>query len=170
MIEAQDVDEIEEAWGFCLVGFIAGKFPSKEAFIRMCDSWNVEYQYFAHASGWLVFKFPDCESREEVLQHGPFSVYGRPLMLKVMKLDFDFDEKPRLSVPVWVSLPNLPLNCWNARALGKIVYFLGKPITTDRLIATKERISYARVLVKVDRSKDLRRSIEMQLLSGKIRQ
>jgi len=170
VIELQDVDEIEKDWGFCLVGFIAGNFPGKDALLRLCDSWGVNYQFFTHSSGWLVFKFPDADSREVVMQKGPFSVFGRPLLLKYMAPDFDFDLKPPLLVPVWVSLPNLPLSCWSARALGKITSIIGRPITTDGLTASKERISFARVMVEIDPSKELKRSIEIQLPSGRIRQ
>ena len=170
VLEIQDVDEVEKTWGFCLVGFVAGKFPGKEAIINLCDTWNVEYEYLAHSSGWLVFKFPDSVSRDEVIQKGPYSIFGRPLLLKIMAPDFDFDSKIPLSVPVWISLPNLPLNCWNARALGKIASVLGNPISTDRLTATRERISFARVLVEIDPTKELKRSVEIQLPTGKVRQ
>ena len=170
VLEMQDMDEMEKTWGFCLVGFVAGKFPGKEAILSLCDSWNVKYEYLAHTSGWLVFKFPTSEIRDEVLQNGPYSIFGRPLLLKVMPSDFDFDAKIPLSIPVWISLPNLPLNCWNARALGKIASILGNPISTDRLTATRERISFARVLVEIDPSKELKRMVEIQLPNGRIRQ
>lgn len=94
-----------------------------------------------------MFKFVNRETRDEVLQKGPFFVFRRPLMLKVMSPDYDFDDKLSLFVPVWISLPSLPLGCWNARALRKIASLISKPITSDRFTATKERISFACVLV-----------------------
>ena len=100
VLEMQDADKVEKVWGFYLVGFIARKFLGEEVLIRLCESWNVKYQYLAHSSGWLVFKFPNCESRDEVLQKGPYSVFGHLLLLKIMAPDFDFDVKPPLTVPV----------------------------------------------------------------------
>ena len=38
ILETQDVDEVEKAWGFCLVGFIVGKFPGKETLLNLYDS------------------------------------------------------------------------------------------------------------------------------------
>lgn len=68
---------------------------------------------------------------------------------------FDFGDEEISSIPVWRNLPGLPLECWNATALGKITSKVGKPISTDKLTYTKERLSYARVLVEVDTAKEL---------------
>ena len=43
---------------------------------------------------------------------------------------------------------------------------LGKPLQCDKFTATKERISYARVLVEVDLLADLRSSINFSLPNG----
>lgn len=77
-------------------------------------------------------------------------MFGRPLLLKIMPKWFDFNGEDISYIPVWIYLPNLPLECWNAASLGKITSKVGKPIITDRLMETKERLSYARVLVEVD--------------------
>lgn len=57
VLDPQDIDDVETAWGFCLVGYFAAKFPGKQALLQLCNSWKVKYQYYAHTSGWLVFKF-----------------------------------------------------------------------------------------------------------------
>ena len=43
------------AWDFSLVGYFAGRFPSKSALLKLCDSWHVKYKYSAHSSGLLIF-------------------------------------------------------------------------------------------------------------------
>ena len=43
VLNCQYVDEIDKAWGFYLVGFIAGKFLGNEALLNLCDSWKVKY-------------------------------------------------------------------------------------------------------------------------------
>jgi hypothetical protein len=50
--------------------------------------------------------------------------------------------------------------------LSKLASVLGKPIQCDKLTSTKERLSYARVLVEVDLLADLRSSINVVLPSG----
>ncbi|XP_052190577.1 uncharacterized protein LOC127800160 [Diospyros lotus] len=168
-IEANEVYPIEDAWGSCLVGYVAGKFPGRGALLKLCESWNVTYQYTPHSSGWLVFKFTNDADRERVLQGGPYFVYGRPLMLKILPNCFEFDADSFCSVPVWITLPGLPIQCWHPVALGKIVSKVGKPITTDKMTATLERVSFARVLVEVDASKDLIRNVRIKLPTGKFR-
>lgn len=170
ILESQDLDDVEKAWGFCLVGYFAARFPGKVALLQLCDSWNVQYKYFAHTSGWLVFKFENAIDRDSVLNGGPYFVYGRPLLMKMMPSCFDFDEGDISTMPTWVNLPCLPLECWNEKALSKIVSRVGKPLYTDKLTSTKERLSFARVLVEVDAAKKLTSSIRIQLPNGRIRE
>ncbi|XP_022872936.1 uncharacterized protein LOC111391888 [Olea europaea var. sylvestris] len=68
---------------------------------------------------------------------------------------FEFDDEEVSTMPVWVKLSGLPLDCWNSRVLSKIASKIGKPISTDKLTATKGRLSYARALVEIDASKEL---------------
>ncbi|KAL0364404.1 UNVERIFIED_CONTAM: hypothetical protein Sangu_0538000 [Sesamum angustifolium] len=68
---------------------------------------------------------------------------------------FDFKEDSISLTPVWATLPSLPLECWNANALGKIGSKLGTPIAMDSHTLKMERVSYARILVEVDASKPL---------------
>lgn len=85
-----------------------------------------------------------------------------------MKLDISSLNK----VNVWITLPNLDLQFWNAIMLGKIVSCVGKPCHTDKLTEYLRRgdpdgrISYARVLVELDASVELKDEI---LLRGKNR-
>ncbi|KAI3451254.1 hypothetical protein Pfo_007919 [Paulownia fortunei] len=151
ILEAHDLDKVEEAWGFCFVGYFATKFPSKTALIQLYDSWNVKYKYFAHSSGWLVFKFDNTMDRDKVLNGGPYF----------------FDDDEIRTVPVWINLPGLPLECWNSMELSKIASKVGKSISTDKLTHTKKRLSYARVLVEVDAAKELIRTIKIKLPNGK---
>lgn len=72
-LDANDVDDVEQSWGFCLVGYFIGSFPGKEAFVA-----NVLYQYFIHESGWLIFKFKGEASRAKVLHGGLYLVFDRP--------------------------------------------------------------------------------------------
>jgi uncharacterized membrane protein (UPF0127 family) len=76
-------------------------------------------------------------------------VYGRPLLLKPMPKYFDFTIEEMTRVPVWVKFPNLPLKCLFAKCLSKIASVLGKPLKSDKLTTTMERLSYARVLVEL---------------------
>jgi len=168
-IEQKELDDTQSAWGSCLVGYFAGRFPGKIALLKLCNSWNVKFNYYAHSSGWLIFRFENEMDRDQVMAEGPYFVFGRPLMLKVMPSCFEFDDKDISLMPVWVNLPGLPLDCWNSAILSKICSKIGKPLSTDHLTATKARVSYARVMVEIDASCELVRSVRMRFPSGKIR-
>jgi len=170
LLDDEDVDVVDETWGFCLVGYFAGRFPGMAAVQNIREGWKVNCTHWFHSSGWIVFKFTSDEDRMKVLHGGPYFAYGRNLLLRILPKCFRFGTEESAIVPTWIKLPNLPLDCWNVRALSKIVSKVGKPITTDKLTLTKERLSYARVLVEVDASKDLTTSVDMRLPTGEVYQ
>lgn len=158
-LEVEDVDTVAKAWGFGLIGYVAGKFPGKGA-VHICGkSWGVKFQLHFHASGWLLFKFSSEMDRDEVLRKGPYYIYGRPLLLKVMPDMFDFNDSEISKVPVWVQFPSLPLEFWNVRALSKIASKLGSPKQADKLTISRDRVSYARVLVEIDVTQPLKEEL-----------
>lgn len=161
--------DVQTVWGYSLVGYVAGRFPGKSALLKLCDSWQVKYKYSAHSSGWLIFQFDNESSRDSVMLSGPYTVFGRPLMLKAMPPFFEFDDQNVSFLPVWVNLPALPLECWTQAALSIICSKVGKPISTDSITAARGQFSYARVLIEVDASKELVRSVPFKLSSGKLR-
>lgn len=166
-LSSDDVDIVEKSWGYGLIGYVAGKFPGKGAIDQCCKSWGVKVQLHFHSSGWLLFKFSSSIDRDAVLNNGPFYIFGRPLLLKVMPDEFDFNDCEINKVPVWVQLPNLPLEYWNVRALSKIASKLGTPKQADKLTISRDRVSFARVLVEIDVSKPLKEEVLINAPSGK---
>ncbi|KAL2517225.1 Uncharacterized protein Adt_13472 [Abeliophyllum distichum] len=167
-LDEDDADDLELTWCYCLIGYFAGRFPRKKALLNLCSSWNVEYEYFTHSSGWLVFKFHDETFREKVLKGGPYFVFGRPLLLKNLPEYFRFNDEEISIMPVWFMLTELPLNFWNPKGLGKIASKIGKPISMDNLTSLRGRLSYARVLIEVDAAKELVRTVNIGLPNGDV--
>jgi hypothetical protein len=62
-----------------------------------------------HDSGWLIFTFSSESEMLDVLGEGPYAVFGRPLILKIMPDFFDFQSTDMTTMPTWVTFPNLPL-------------------------------------------------------------
>lgn len=162
-----DVDVVQDKWGFGLIGYVAGKFPGKGAIDHCCKSWDVKVKLHFHSSGWLLFRFSSAGDRDSVLRNGPYYIFGRPLLLKIIPDVFDFNDHEISKVPVWVQLPNLPLEFWNTRALSKIASKIGSPKQADRLTIARERVSYARVLVEVDVTKELKEEVTIIAPNGK---
>jgi len=102
----------------------------------------------------------------DVLGGGPYFVFGRPLILKVMLEYFDFTASDKVQLPIWVRFPNLPLKCWSSICLSKIASMFGNPIQCDAPTTSMTRLSYARVLIEVDLLLDLPTSINIVLTNG----
>lgn len=162
-----DIQNLESSWGYSLIGYVAGRFPGKKALRDCCEKWGVRFSYAPHESGWLVFKFDAELDMSKVLSSGPYFIYNRPLLFKVIPKLFDFGNEELFKVPVWIKLRNLPLELWNSKALSKIVSIVGVSIRTDQQTATKGAISYARVLVEIDVSKTCLHEINIKLPGGK---
>ena len=73
---------------------------------------------------------------------GPEGIY-----LNRWTLDFYPTKDVPYTVPVWVSIPHLPLHCWNLESLETIGNKLGKYIDRDE---RKDHFSCARICVEVD--------------------
>ena len=105
----------------------------------------------------------------KVLDAGPWFFGSRPLVLKPWSIDSEVEKIQDCSYPLWVQFPNLKLNLWSATGISKISSLIGCPITTDMLTATRQRLSYARVLleVKLPLKESLPDTVEIQGPDGK---
>ncbi|KAJ6299908.1 hypothetical protein OIU76_020828 [Salix suchowensis] len=162
-----DLGNLKDVWKYCIVGYVAGKFPGFKALNHIIvNSWKCKASLTIHESGWLVYRFLHEEDKLAVLSGGPYLVYGRPLILKSMPEFFDFSTADMSTVPVWIKLPNLPLQCWSPVCLSKIGSVLGKPVQCDVLTSSMSRLSFARILVEIDLLEDLKHSVKLELPNG----
>ncbi|VFQ97160.1 unnamed protein product [Cuscuta campestris] len=113
-IPAEGVSNLEEEWGFCLVGCLTGRFPGIKAIEGLISSWHLECKLHPHEKGWVIFQFLSDEDRRKVLHNGS----------------------------------------------------VGTPIRTDRGTKNKGRLSYCRMLIRVDMSKELPTSFVVSLPDG----
>ncbi|KAL2246110.1 UNVERIFIED_CONTAM: hypothetical protein Sindi_2879200 [Sesamum indicum] len=163
-LEPNDMLDVRSKLGFCLVGYTAGKFPGLKAIRALSQTWGSSFQQ--HESGWLIFHFARKEDRKQILSGGPYFIYRRPLLLKHMLYCFEFKEDDISLIPVWATLPSLPLECWHPNALGMIGSRIGNPIAMDSLMMKMEKVSYARILVEVDGSKKFVDQVEFVMPNG----
>lgn len=152
VLEKSDFSPMEESWGYCLAGVCLGRFPGYQAIEEIANSWPSKPRVACHSNGVSLFRFKNREAMLSVYERGPYSVFGRPLILHLIDPKFTFDSVVKKDVKVWVSLPNLPLELWNPMAMGKILSRIGKPIMMDTHTYQKKKPDYARVLVEIDPS------------------
>lgn len=90
------------------------------------------------------------------------------MILKEWVPNFKLNKEPLIFVTLWVSFPKLPLQCWTEENLDRLASYLGRPICTDKLTATGDTISYARVLIEIDITQPLSDTITIEKSDGNI--
>ncbi|XP_058784538.1 uncharacterized protein LOC131659349 [Vicia villosa] len=88
-------------------------------------------------------------------------------MLKEWKEDFNLKRDMLRTLPLWVKLQKLPLHLWGAKGLSKIGSAIGVPLVTDECTANKLRVSYARILIEVDVTKEMVKEIAIKDCEGR---
>lgn len=154
-------------WHFCLIGYVAGKFlgfASLSNFINKNQKHKANFTM--HDSGWLIFTFPSKTEMLDILDGGPYYVFGWPLILKVMPDFFDFQAIDMIKMPTWVRFPNLPSIYRTPIYLLKLASMIGKPIHCDAPTTNMTRFLYAKVLIEVDLLLDLPTFVNMVLPNG----
>ncbi|XP_020271501.1 uncharacterized protein LOC109846665 [Asparagus officinalis] len=145
-------------WQFSLVGQVLGlnaKFKAMEIYVKKLWSKLAIPEICFLKPGIFLFKFKNKEEMNVILENGPWFFRSRPLSLKHWTIGEDYEKINERIYPVWVQLPALKLNLWNAKTISKIVSVIGRPVATDKLTANKQRLAYARVLVEVTMPADL---------------
>lgn len=133
-------------WKNTLIGNFIGRIPSfnyvKEMTVKL---WNLkgEVETVLLESGIFVFRFTCEEDKQKILEHGPWTVARRPLLLRAWSPDANMERINMKTIPVWVSLPGLPFQYWSGENLSVIGSVLGRPLYTDRYTKSKERLSCA---------------------------
>jgi hypothetical protein len=106
-----DLGDHKELWWFCLIGHFAEKFPRFSTVTKFISSyWKHRTSFTMHGYGWLIFAFSSELEMLEVFGGGPYFVFGRLLILKIMPEFFDFAASDMMHMPIWVRFPNLPLH------------------------------------------------------------
>lgn len=116
-----------------------------ERFITAQGAFSVKPMVLYHMDKYFVIRFASKEERDGILCFEPHYLLKRPVIMKPWSSEFNFKEEILSTIPLWVKLPNLPLNCWNAVALSKIGRSLRQPLYADECTTHKIRISFARI-------------------------
>ncbi|XP_074300066.1 uncharacterized protein LOC141631271 [Silene latifolia] len=155
------LDEVQDEiakWKFTLMGNVLGAKPSQQTVSEFTQKhWNFGplplVQYFK--KGWFSFKFDSEEAMNVVLRGGPWKIGSNSLVLKQWSPHFSCIMECVTIVPVWILFPDLDPYMWTDSILSKMASKIGKPLFADLHTTCKARLSFARILVEVDISKDL---------------
>lgn len=125
--------------------------------------WNFtsKPKIYYHNDEYFVVKFTYMEDKDGVLFSGPYALQNKPITLKVRSPEFDFGTEILQTIPLWVRFPNFPFNCWGMDSLSRIGSALGIPLYAEECKTKIERISYYRVHIEMDVTRELPRKIKL---------
>jgi len=84
-LQETNVSALGVKWKLCLIGYVVGKFPGYASLLSYINrTWQHKAHFTMHDSGWLIFAFSSELEMLDVLGAGPYVVFGRPLILKIM--------------------------------------------------------------------------------------
>lgn len=98
----------------------------------------------------FVFGFHSIEDMNLIFERGPW-LFQRlnPLILCKWFQGMKLDTQSLQHLLIWVAFPELDLQFWSSKMLSCIANMIGKLYYDDKLTYSKERLSYARVLIEV---------------------
>ncbi|OMO85318.1 Geminivirus AR1/BR1 coat protein [Corchorus capsularis] len=110
-----------------------------------------------------VIQLPNEATRSWILENGPWHIQNRPLFLKKWEpggsgLAFDLQR-----FPLWITLKHVPIELYTKLGLSFIASRFGTPLNMDRATAMKQKLSIAKVCVKVNLEDTLPDKVAVEL-------
>ncbi|XP_062085792.1 uncharacterized protein LOC133791901 [Humulus lupulus] len=110
-------------------------------------------------AGYTLVKFRDEVTRDLVLEAGVIHFDRKPIIVRPWTIDLA-DMRLVKSVPIWVRLPGLGLQYWGTKCLSALMITIGKPILVDKVTKDRSMMQFARVLVEIEISDEIPKSIK----------
>ncbi|XP_070035901.1 uncharacterized protein [Nicotiana tomentosiformis] len=157
-LEKEEVDAEMEKWRRAVILYVVGESTTIGAVERFIASqWKIteKPRVYYYNEGYFLIHFHNMEYRNRAMSSTPNTINNKPIIMREWTTDFNFKEEMPSTLPLWVRFPNLPMNCWGVKSLSRIASSLGVPIYVDDCTTRIDRISYARVLIEIDITKEL---------------
>ncbi|XP_020693271.1 uncharacterized protein LOC110107372, partial [Dendrobium catenatum] len=119
------------------------------------------------SQGWILCSFQDSQSAESILTNGPCFVNNKIIGMDRWSKSFSPTSLKGLTSPIWIRLPNLPLECWDNINICRISSMIGKPILIDGNMFQWGRREFGRVCVRIRLDKKLPVGVWVEGSSGK---
>ncbi|XP_048493457.1 uncharacterized protein LOC125494005 [Beta vulgaris subsp. vulgaris] len=168
-LDKNEIDRMNTSWENAIIVYVVGQNPTMTAMLGFIKAqWGLKSEpgVYKHDEGYFVVKMNSKEERNSVVYAGPHLFFGKPMIVKKWIATFDFHNEILKVVPIWVRLPNLSLNCWSENSLSRIGSLLGVPVYADECTTKTLRISFARIPVEIDVTKEILYEIAIEDPTG----
>jgi len=154
VVELEDSDVDTNSWDHCVIGyFLDGRMPFNLLSATARSVWKDNApRSIKQVGACFFFEFKDEASKLQVLEGGPYFFSRRYLVLTDWKRMLVPTTKHPSSIPAWVKLHKLPLECWTESGFSRIASSIGRPIHVDEAKTGKKRLDFARICVEVSAS------------------
>ena len=71
-------------------------------------------------------------------------------------------------LPVWIHLGNIPLELFTPNGLSYITNALGTPLYMDHVMASQQRLAYAKICVELEVTMEIPQCIEVVMRDGSV--
>lgn len=152
-------------WGCCLLGyFLDGRMPLALLSSTARAVWKEHGQIKVKQLGaCFLFEFQDEATKRRVLESGPYFFSRRYLVLKDWRRMLVPSTEHPSTIPAWIKIHKLPLECWTEDGFSRIASAIGKPLYVDKATERQQRLDFARVCVEIDAADDHPTEIQISL-------
>ncbi|CAN1149421.1 hypothetical protein LINPERHAP2_LOCUS17012, partial [Linum perenne] len=140
-----------------IVSTLGKCFPFPFMSRKLPQLWAKKGQLQVSDVGWgyYVVKFETVSDYQHALFGGPWMVGDHYVVIQEWRPYFQPENYPITTLRVWVRLPGIPLEYYDATILRIIGDRIGKTVRLDHTTLEGSRGNFARICVEVDLSKPL---------------
>ena len=152
----EDIERIAAPFPYALVGKFSRGRPLMEKLRKFFQALNLKAEYSLGLMDrrHVLIRLSNEADYYRVWSRGIWHINKVPMRVLKWSIDFHVDRETSV-VPVWFSLPKLPVHLFHKECLFSIVACLGHPLCVDAATARGSRPNVARVCVEVDLMKSL---------------
>ncbi|KAJ0519671.1 hypothetical protein HanIR_Chr10g0450841 [Helianthus annuus] len=119
----------------------------------------------------IFFKFTSEAGLTAVLENGPWLVNNVPIILNKWEPGLCLQRVEPKSIPIWVTVHDVPMELWTKRGMSIVFSGVGKPLLMDkvtqaRVVNKTGKLGYARMLVDAQAEFKLPNQVEVEFPSG----
>ncbi|KAL5831677.1 hypothetical protein ACOSQ4_017031 [Xanthoceras sorbifolium] len=158
-------EKLYQPWANALILKLMGRTHTLSFMLqKLKQKWSLigHWQLTDLNEGYFVARFQMLEDMEYVLTGGPWVIANQYLVPQRWKPNFIPGKESIQSMPIWLRLNDLPMELMTAGMLRKIGGMLGTTCKVDPITINQARGRYARICVKIDISKPLKESIDVE--------
>ncbi|XP_020676334.1 uncharacterized protein LOC110095229 [Dendrobium catenatum] len=126
-----------------------------------------QFHFTTLGKGWFLCSFSLAEMVEDVNSGGPWFVNEHIVRMEKWTPEFNSSTIKGLTSPIWIRMPNLPLQCWDEKNVACISSRIGKPIMLDGNMFHWGRKEFVRVCVRVKLDQPLSLGVWVDSMGGR---